>query len=51
VGSSYTRFLMREHSKHETPPGGEVSFDQFGVLSINLVVGTGLRHRVWGGYD
>jgi len=28
-GSSYTRFLMREHSKWETPPGG-VSFDQIG---------------------
>ena len=27
-GSSYTRFLMREHSKLETPPGGGVSFDQ-----------------------
>ena len=24
-GSSYTRFLMREHSKQETPPGGGVS--------------------------
>jgi len=27
-GSSYTRLLMREHSKKETPPGGGVSFDQ-----------------------
>ena len=27
-GSSYTRFLMREHSKWETPPWGGVSFDQ-----------------------
>ena len=30
-GSSYTRLLMREHSKQETPPGG-------GVLSINMYV-------------
>ena len=29
-GSSYTRFLMREHSKYETPPGGG------GVLSIKV---------------
>jgi len=28
-GSSYTRFLMREHSKEEAPPGGGVSFDQY----------------------
>ena len=27
-GSSYTRLLIREHSKHKTPPGGGVSFDQ-----------------------
>jgi len=27
-GSSYTRFLMREYSKQETPPGGGFSFDQ-----------------------
>jgi len=27
-GSYYTGFLMREHSKWETPPGGRVSFDQ-----------------------
>jgi len=27
-GSSYSRFLMREHRKQETPPGGGVSFDQ-----------------------
>jgi len=27
-GSSYTRFLMREHSTQETPPGGGVSFGQ-----------------------
>jgi len=27
-GSSYTRFLMREHSQSETPPGGGVCFDQ-----------------------
>ena len=26
--SSYTPFLMRELSKHETPPGGGGSFDQ-----------------------
>jgi len=26
-GSSYTRFLMRQHSKQETPPGGGLSFD------------------------
>ena len=31
-GSSYTRFLIREHSKQETPPGGGVSFNQL-VLS------------------
>ena len=28
-GSSYTQFLMREHGKQETPPGG-------GFLSINI---------------
>jgi len=28
-GSSYSRFVMREHSKYETPPGG-------GFLSINM---------------
>jgi len=28
-GSSYSRFLMREHSKWETPPGGGCSFDQY----------------------
>ena len=27
-GSSHTRFLIREHSKQETPPGEGVSFDQ-----------------------
>ena len=27
-GSSYTRLLMREHSKYKTPPGGGGSFDQ-----------------------
>jgi len=27
-GSSYTRLLMREHSKYNPPPGGGVSFDQ-----------------------
>jgi len=27
-GSSYTRFLIREYSKMETPPGGGGSFDQ-----------------------
>jgi len=26
--SSYTQYLMREYSKHETPPGGGGSFDQ-----------------------
>ena len=31
-GSSYTRLLMREHSKYKTPPGGEGSVDQYVCL-------------------
>jgi len=37
-GSSYTRFLMREHSKKESPPGGGVSFDHSVCLSVCLSV-------------
>ena len=37
-GSSYTRFLMREHSKQETPPGGGISFDQLGDTYISFTI-------------
>ena len=31
-GSSYTRLLMREHSKYKNPPRGGVSFDQLFLM-------------------
>jgi len=36
-GFSYTRFLMREHSKKETLPGGGVSFDQYTRERIHTI--------------
>ena len=37
-GSSYTRFLMREHSKEEIPPGGGVSLDQYHMPNSTAVM-------------
>ena len=36
-GSSYTRFLMREHSKQETPPGG--GFLSKETCNLNQITG------------
>jgi len=36
-GSSYSRFLMREHSKYKTPPGGGGSFDEVAISLVSYV--------------
>jgi len=42
-GSSSFRFLIREHSKQETPPGGLVSFNQ---STLTALCGLGMALRV-----
>jgi len=49
-GSSSSRFLIREHSKKETPPGGGVSFDQGAVIRKPGSAKPG-RAKVQGGED
>ena len=54
-GSSYTRLLIREHSKHKTPPGGGGSFDQrecaywqHSSIHINIHISIRINiHTLW----
>ena len=50
-GSSYTRFLMREHNKQEPPPGGGVSFDLCVCTYVYTYSHQDTRVRTQGGDD